>query len=446
MLQNALRLEAAGLTRKAEREYRAIIEKAPRNATALMRLGLLLCARGAFDKAALLFKRAGLADPRDLASRMNLAAALLRIGDEQGAVEAYREAVVINPLYRDARLNLAYRLRGQRRLDEARVHYQALVEHDPRDGLARWNLAALDGLEGDLDAAFAGFADPRTMRAAGQPKSLPRWAGEPLAGRRILLEADQGLGDTLMFSRLAARVHAEGGQVILRAQPELEGLLANLDGVALFAPRDRPPPNADLWIPLADLPAVLGVEASIAAAPDPYLAADPTRRMRWREWLKRPAPDCYRVGLVWAGGSAHPEDSLRSLPLAVLLEPLIAIEGVVWISLQKGPPAAEAEGTALVRADLDIADFEDTAALLAEIDLLITVDTSILHLAGALGRPVWGLIAFVPDWRWMLERPDSPWHPSLRLFRQARSGDWRDPTREVATALRERLSEARAVP
>jgi hypothetical protein len=440
-LEAALRLEAQGLAARAERAYRAILEIAPREATALARLGLLLCARGEFARGAPLLWRACQANPKDPTSWMNLAACRLRLGDAPGALDAYGQAVAADPASRDARLNLAYRLRSEGRLAEARAHYEDLVRRRSTDGLARWNLAALDGLAGDLDAAFKGFAHEHAMKAADLPDNLPRWAGEPLAGRRVLLEAEQGLGDTLMFARLARLVRDAGGRVILRAQPELAGLFRAFDGVEVYAPRNQPAPAAEVWFPLADLPAVLGIAPSLAAAPGAYLAADPARCALWRDRL--PNTDRLRVALVWAGGPAHAEDRNRSMPLAVLLEALAAIEGVEWVSLQKGPAAAEADGTALLRADLDIGDFEDTAAALTRVDLAVCVDTSVLHLAGALGRPVWGLIAHIPDWRWMLGRTDSPWYPSLRLFRQPKPGDWRAVAHAVASALEERARRTR---
>ncbi len=415
-----------------------MLERAPRDVTALIRLGLLLCRRGAFEKAAPLFRRAGLADTRSVAARLNLAAALIRIGDEAGAVEAYAQAVEIEPSSREARVNLAYRLRCSGRLAEATGHYRRLVDDDPRDGLARWNLASLDGLNGELDKAFAGFAHPHCMRAGDLPWSLPRWTGEPLEGRVIRLEAEQGLGDAIMFARMIPCVRDAGGTVILRAQPELRGLLRGFDGVQTFAPRNEPSPPADVWAALADLPAIFGVGTAASLAERPYIRADPERLAIWGERL--PATSLARVGLVWAGGPGHPDDSQRSIPLSVLMESLSKVAGAEFVSLQKGNRAEEAGATRLIRADRDIADFQDTAAALTRVDLLICVDTSVLHLAGAMGRPVWGLIAAVPDWRWMLARPDSPWYPTLRLFRQSAPRDWSTVAGEVADALAQRIS------
>jgi tetratricopeptide (TPR) repeat protein len=432
-----VKFEAEGLSQRAEREYRAVLEIAPRDIAALMRLGLLLAARGEFAKAAPLFRRASFADPRDPISRMNLGAALLKAGDDAGAGEAYAQALNLDPRSYEARLNLAFCLLNAGRFEEARVHYAWLADRDPRDGLARWNVAALDGLAGDLEAAFAGFALPHPMRSTDVPLHLPRWGGEPLAGRTLALWADQGLGDTIMFARLPPLTRQAGGRVVLHAQAELVPLLSRADLADACVPVSRgeraASVPADVWYPLPELPALLGAARSLAAASGPYLTVDPARAALWAARL--PDTSRPRVGVVWAGSGGHAQDHRRSIALKTLLPALSSVKGVELVSLQKGPPAGQADGTALVRADLDIADFEDTAAALARLDLVISVDTSVLHLAGALGRPVWGLVAHSPDWRWMLGRDDSPWYPTLRLFRQPGPGDWRAVAGNVAAAL-----------
>jgi Flp pilus assembly protein TadD len=430
---NAVRLEAQGLHDQAEREYRAALAITPRDVAALGRLGMLLVGRREFAKAAALFRRASLADPTNVIVHINLGAALLKLGDEDGAAAAYADALAVDPTSYDARLNLALRLLRQGQVAESRAHYQTLVDQNPRDRLARWNVAAIDALMGDLDAAFAGFAHEHTMKAPDIPDHLPRWRGEALGGRTLLLEAEQGFGDTIMFVRLAGLARRHGGKVLLRPQPELLGLVSRMDVADVYLPRNAPT-RAEVWCSLGDLPGLFGAARSIAAAPGAYLSADPARRLAWEGRL--PDTRRLRVGLVWAGNPNHADDDRRSMPLQILLGPLAAIDGVELVSLQKGAPAAEADGSPLSRVDLEIADFEDTAAVLERLDLLITVDTGVLHLAGALGRPVWGLLAFVPDWRWMLDRSDSPWYPSLRLFRQPRRGDWPSVVTEVAAALR----------
>ena len=431
-VQAALRCEAQGDLVRAEREYRAALEISPRHLGALNNLGFLYAARGRFEPAAQLFRRAVLADPADAQAQLNLAGALREMGEEAAALEGLARLLTRDPGLAAARLNLANLLRSQGRLDEARPHYQRLLRDDPGNGQARWNLAALEGLAGDHAAAFAGFAQHHALQPAAPPPALPRWRGEPLAGRRILIEADQGLGDSLMFCRYVGRVRDLGGRVILRAQPELAPLLATLDGVEQLAGRDRTPPRADLWFPLVDLPTVLGAAPEPLAAP--YLTPPPDRLAA----LGPLAPDRpgLRVGLVWAGNPAHPDDRNRSASLGELAPLLAATPDVEWVSLQVGPRAGEGAQHGLAPADLQLKDFADTAAALARLDLLISVDTAVLHLAGALGRPAWALLPFAPDWRWMLGRADSPWYPSLRLYRQSRPRDWSELARRIADDLR----------
>jgi Flp pilus assembly protein TadD len=441
-VQAGMRLEAEGAGLRAEREYRAALQIFPRHVVALNNLGLLLAGRGRFVEAAPLFRRATLADPKDLVSRINLAAVQRELGDQADATAGFAEALALDPASGVARLNLANLLRSQGRLDAARPHYQRLLERDPADIQARWNLAALEGLAGDLEAAFSGFALVHARSPAEPCPNLPRWDASPLAGRRLLLEADQGLGDTLMFARLARRAAQMGGPVILRAQAELEPLIGGPEAPWRFARRDGPAPAADVWFPLVDLPVLAGLkpgEGSIWTGP--YITAPPERREAWRRRLS-PTSDL-RVGLVWAGNPTHPDDRNRSLPLQMLLKPLAAMAGVELVSLQKGPRAQEADGTRLFRADLEIETFADTAAALCEIDLLVSVDTSVLHLAGAMGRPAWALLPYAPDWRWMLGRSDSAWYPTLELFRQLRPGDWAQVAAQVGTRLAERAATRR---
>jgi len=438
-VQAAICCEGEGRTRKAEREYLAALEIAPHHPVALNNLGLLLAARGRFKEALRLFARAVRADPRGEVAHLNLAGALREVGDAAGATQAYSNILAANPHSRAARLNLANVLRAQGDLGAARPYYMTLLQGDPRDGLARWNLAALDGLAGDFNAAFAGFALHHALQpAAPPPPGLARWRGEPLGGRRILLEAHQGLGDTIMFARFARLVRDRGGRVILRAQRELAALISQVEGVERFAPADEPAPGADLWFPLADLPALPGFCAPDSCAA-PYIGAPADRAAPWA--IRLPQTGRLRVGLVWAGNPTHPDDRNRSIPLQTLLAALSEVANVELVSLQKGARAPEADGAGVTRADLEIADFLDTAAALARLDLLISVDTSVLHLAGAMGRPAWALLPFAPDWRWRIEGDETPWYPSLRLLRQPRPGDWTAVVAQAAAALRVRAPQ-----
>jgi Flp pilus assembly protein TadD len=429
-IEAALQWEAKAELPRAEREYRRALELAPSHPIALNNLGYLYASRGDFAKAAPLFRRAAFLNPRDAGSLINLAGVLRELGDEAGALDGFGKVLALDPTSDLARLNLANLLRSQGQLDAARPHYQALLQRDPRNGFARWNLAALEGLAGNLEAAFSGFMLHHALQPAEPPPALPRWDGGPLGGKRLLLEANQGLGDTLMFARFVRPVSELGATVILRGQPELEPVLSNLAGLHAYARRDRPGPQADVWFPLVDLPALPALSPRNGFWPAPYVGAPSP---------PGPGPQVgrpFRVGLVWAGNPGHPDDRNRSMALPVMIEGLAGIDGVELVSLQKGPRAADADGTVLIRADRDIADFADTAAAIMRLDLVVAVDTSVLHLAAAMGRPTWALLAHAPDWRWMLQREDSPWYPSLRLFRQPRPRDWPAVIARVAQALR----------
>ena len=425
--------EDKGQRWRAEQDYRKALQIAPNNVAALNNLGMLLLNSRRAANAASYLDRAVRVAPNDAISWNNHGAVLRELGDETAALKALSRALSINRSYSDARLNLANLLRCQGRLADARPHYRYELERNPNNALAIWNLGSLEGLAGDFDAAFELFARKHILEPNAKPPDLPRWGGEPLGGKRILLDADQGLGDTIMFARFATDVRTRGGRVILWAQRPLESLLARLPGIDRFVPRDEPTPEAEVWFPLVDLPAVLGPGASNGPWPRAYLSADAERRTKiLREF---PPSDRLRVGLVWQGNPEHPDDHNRSLPLSTLFAPLSGFQDVEFISLQVGDAQAQAKSISIVRSDIEFANFADTAAALSVFDLLISVDTSILHLAGALGVPAWGILSYAPDWRWMLERADSPWYPSLTLFRQPRPRDWNTVASNLAGAL-----------
>lgn len=442
-VENALRFEREGLLQRAEREYRSALEAAPRHLIALNNLGTLYASRRRFTEAAQMFRRALAAHPEDLPSNINLAGVLRELGQEAQAVQAFERALALDPGSRMARINLANLLRSMGRLTEARPHYQTLLKADAEDGLARWNLAALEGLSGDLRAAFSGFAAHHEREPVAAPPPLPRWRGEPLAGRSILLISHQGFGDTIMFARFADRLTRLGARVVLWAQPPLQPLLRRLAGVDLFEPVKTPLSGIDVWHPLEDLPAVLEVGSTDLLWPGAYLSASSEKQADWSARLAR-QPGKLRVGLVWAGNPTHPDDHNRSIPLPALVTALSAVSGIHLVSLQKGPRSEEAGAVGIERIDQALEDFEDTAGAIANLDLVITVDTSVLHLTGAMGREAWGLVPYAPDWRWMLGRDDSPWYPTVRLFRQTQPRSWVEPLEAVVSALEKKASREAA--
>jgi hypothetical protein len=275
--------------------------------------------------------------------------------------------------------------------------------------------------------------------------SQPLWKGEPLEGSRILLYAEQGMGDTLQFVRYVPLVAARGAKVVLEVQPRLHRLLAQTPGAAEVICRGEALPEFDWQCPLLSLPLALGTELNTIPAKIPYLYPDPAQAKAWRQqWSE----NSLRIGLAWAGNPLHPHEFWRSTPLEQLA-PLTKLEGTTFYSLQMGAPAGQGKqlGTQMRLIDLqeEQKDFADTAAIIAGLDLVISIDTSVAHLAGAMGKPVWLLLCKSADWRWMLERDDSPWYPTARLFRQSTMGNWHDVVIRIEHELRELVAKT-AIP
>jgi hypothetical protein len=265
--------------------------------------------------------------------------------------------------------------------------------------------------------------------------SQPLWLGEPLNGSRILLHAEQGLGDAIQFARYAPMVAERGATVLLEVHRHLVRLMTTLPGVATVVARGQSLPAFDWQCPLMSLPLAFGTTVETIPTRVPYLAAQRDGPGPQRTT----AAGTQSVGLVWAGSPAHRRDQRRSIGLD-LFTPLTQIDGLRWYSLQKGPAAAALStpppGLDLIDLARDIHDFADTAAIVANLDLVVTVDTSVAHLAGAMGKPVWILVPKPSDWRWMLDRDDSPWYPTARLFRQRTPGEWAPVVEQIHQALR----------
>jgi hypothetical protein len=314
------------------------------------------------------------------------------------------------------------------------------VERDPASPGALYNLSLTRLRLGDWRQGWPGYEARwrfREVHRAPRVFSQPRWQGQPLEGRRILLHAEQGLGDTIQFSRYVTLVQARCGQVILQVQEPavrlMQSLAAVRAGLARTALLGAKPPEFDLECPLMSLPAVFGTTLETVPWPGVYLGAD--REMVFDREVQffgiQPRASCaerpLRVGLAWAGNPRYKADRQRSVHLATLL-PLLRTHGVAWVSLQKGPSAEELTalpGDVFVwdgsSRDRDLAE---TAALIAALDLVVTTDTCIAHLAGAMGKPVWILLPHLSDWRWMQQIETTPWYPAARLFRQRAPGDW----------------------
>ena len=432
LCNHGLALEGTGRLPEAAAAARAAIELAPDLPEAHLNSGNALSGLERFDEATTAMARTVALRPDHAKAHCGLGYALEKQDRLPEAEAACRRAADLNPDLGEAWANLGRILNEQGRTAEALGAYAAAVRARPDNPKDHWNLALALLLNGHLVEGFAeyewrwrydGFPSPRRSFAR------PAWAGEPLEGRTILLHAEQGLGDTIQFARYVPAVARLGGRVVLEAHTPLRRLLGGLEGVTVMAALGGPLPAFDVHCPLLSLPRLLGTIPTDV----PYLGAEVGAVAEWRANLG----GGLKVGLVWAGNPGHANDGNRSLPLAELA-PLLRTPGVRFFSLQKDPRPGDREtlmdlGVVDLGPNLD--DFADTAAALTVLDLLVTVDTSVAHLAGALGRPVWLLLPFLPDWRWMTERSDSPWYPTMRLFRQNRRGDWAGVVGRVAEAL-----------
>ncbi|TWA87427.1 Flp pilus assembly protein TadD [Azospirillum brasilense] len=362
---------------------------------------------------------------------------------EPGALEPLRRALVLRPDHRSALSGLANRLRDRRAVAASlRLHDRA-VRLEPSSAEARWNRALARLLAGDLIGGWEdyearwGVADFPT-RPRGLPQ--PLWSGEDIAGQTILLHEEQGRGDAIQFVRYAPLVAARGARVLLETGADLVPLFRGLPGVERVVARGEPLPAFDWQCPLLSLPRAFATRLETIPAAVPYLTADPARVAAWRERL---AAEGLTVGLVWAGNPQFAGDRERSPGLAALA-PLLAVPGCRFFGLQLGPGHDELAGRAMPASFTDLAPeisaFADTAAIMASLDLVVSSCTAPAHLAGALGVPVWVLLSHAPDWRWLLDRADSPWYPTARLFRQPRPGDWAAVAAEAAAALAERTA------
>lgn len=342
-------------------------------------------------------------------------------------------------------LGLAVKFQG--RVQEAADIQAMLATAMPGNLSARFDLAETRLLQGDFERGWTEYRWRYSLShtaAMDRKVQRPRWDGSRIAGQTLLIHDEQGYGDTLQFMRLidAARARS-GARVVLEVHPDLLSFARRLVGPDAF-PRGQIPPPFDQHCELMSLPMAIGLRMADLPCQVGYLSADAARVEKWRKRLASlPRP---WVALAWAGRPTHSNDANRSLALADMAP--LAVPGITYLAIQKGPAAAQAAtappGMNIVPLDAEIADFEDTAAILSLADLLVSVDSSPVHLAGALNRPAWVLLPFLPDWRWLLQRSDSPWYPSLRLFRQPAPGDWKPVMHDVGQALATRFHRGQA--
>lgn len=435
------------LTRRGRHEeavtnYRKAIALKPDSAEAHNNLGNALKAQHKLQEAADCYRKALALRPGYPEAWYNLGDTLAEPENFEQAVEAYGKAIALRPDYNDAHNNLGNAVKNQGRFEEAFACYRKALAIDPEFPEAHNNLAQMLLLHGDYEAGWKEQEWRWRWKEFPSPRrdlKQPQWRGEDLAGRTILVHAEQGMGDVIQFSRFVPMVAERGGNVIVECAAALYRLLRSIPGVKQWVVAGDSLPDFDMHCPMQSLPLALGITLENLPNRVPYLSVDQRAIERWRKKLSNDAVGQsagLRVGVAWAGNPAHRNDRNRSIPASMFL-PLSTIAGVSLYSLQKGDarvidiPAA----LGLIDHTHDLADYADTAALIMNLDLVISVDTSIIHLAGALARPAWVMVPFIPDWRWLLAREDSPWYPTIRIFRQTHRGDWCGLIDRVTRAL-----------
>lgn len=440
-LASALALHQGGDEQAAEGLYRKVLRAQPGHATAQHFLGVIEYQRGNLAAALPLLERSVRSIPTEPEFHNNLGLAYAAADRESDAVAAYRAALSLKDDHAVAWNNLGLALHSLRDVAGAIAAFRRAIELKPGFAHAHWNLSLALLLDGRYEEGWPEYDWRLELPELGKGRRSydgPAWDGGIAPGRTLLVHCEQGLGDNLQFIRYAAPLAAQGMRVVVHGPAALKGLLATVPGVAAVSAWEEAPPAFDVHVPLASLPRVFGTTVETIPAPVPYVAVSAQRRAVARELLAS-HPATLKVGLAWAGNKENPHNRARSIPLAALL-PLLDLPGITWVSLQKGEAAEQLAATPGAQRLLPLAadsPFEATAALIAELDLVISVCTSIAHLAGSMGKPLWVLLCHAADWRWLLEREDSPWYPTARLFRQPSPRDWATVVARVQAQLRD---------
>lgn len=441
----ALALERLQRLSQAETIYRQALAVLPNDAGLQSNFGLLLENLGRLDEAEVCQRDALRLAPDSPPICSNFAGLLMRLGRVEAAERLYREAIRLEPEFATAHSNLGVLLTDSGREALAEACFRRAFELQPDNLQARMNFGQWLLMQGRLAEGWPLYEGRQFVfdQGRGEPMlrrpDFPQWQGESLRGKRIIVLPEQGLGDEIQFVRYLAWLKAQAPeQLTLICRPQQKALLATLHGPDQVVGLDEVEPHLaqryDYWVLLLSLPLYAGTTLASIPTAIPYLFPDPVRQARFAPLL---AGEGRRVGVVWKGNPKHLNDAERSLPSLEVLALLWRVEGIRFFSLQKSalelawPPSLP-----LVDLGSMIDDFADTAAVLSQLDLLICVDTSVAHLAGALGLPCWVLLpCYKPDWRWLIKREDSPWYPTMRLFRQEQRGDWQAPVARLHDAL-----------
>jgi tetratricopeptide (TPR) repeat protein len=432
-------LRSTGRKQESADAFAQAVRLQPQTAMFLANLSGALLDLSKWDEGAEAARKAIAADPNFAIAHGNLGSALTEMGLPEEAVIALRRAIELNPNYADGYNNLGAALMGLGRFDEGAEAYRQAIRLQPEFGEAHMNLSGALIFNGDWQGGWREYEwRGRAKRGWDPPQQFPqpRWQGEPPAGKRILLHCEQGVGDTLQMLRYVPLIAAKGGRVIVQCQPPLHRLLASQSGVEQVVPLGSSLPEFDVHCPFMSLPMVMQTGPATLPANVPYVNGDPKLAEAMASVVA--GPPGLKVGIAWAGNPSFMHDRFRSTSLDRLAS-LAKATGVRWFSLQKGDAAAQLKnpppGMGITDLSAHLNDFADTAAVMANLDLVISTCTSVAHLAGAMGRPLWVMLSTSADWRWLRDRSDSLWYPTARLFRQPRQGDWEAVAQAIADEL-----------
>ena len=435
-LGNALR--RLGRATEAIDSYNKALALNPELAEAHSNLGLTLHDLGKFAQAADSF-RAALNINLDFAEALyNLGNTLKEQGKLDDTVAAYNKALAIKPNSVDALYNLGNTLQALGKIDAAIAAYDKALTINPEHVDVRYNLGLAQLLMGDFENGFENYKlrwQTAQLSRYRRPYQQPLWNGQDLKGQTLFLYPEQGLGDFIQFSRYVSLAAKKAERVIVEVPTALACLYPSLPGADVVIETGQSPGDFDVHFPMLDLPGLFTTNPQSIPASQRYLVAADELTEKWRNRLS--VHKKFRVGLIWAGRPGHSNDKNRSIDPA-LIAPLLEIDGVKFFSLQveRDGEAAKVFGPKVIDLAADLTNFAETAALMSNLDLIISVDSSPAHLAGALGCPVWTLLPYLPDWRWGMNRDDSPWYPNMRLLRQQKHGDWQAVIERVGQELK----------
>jgi len=439
-LRQALALHQQGDGIGAEALYRSVLAAQPGHALAQHFLGVIHYQRQELAAALPLLEKSVAASPDEPEFRNNLGLALAAADRESEAIAAFRSALVLKPDHAVAWNNLGLALQSINDVRGAIDAFRRAIDFKPDFAHAHWNLSLGLLLDGQFAQGWREYDWRLVLAELGRGRHLypgQAWDGTAPAGKTLLLYAEQGLGDALQFTRYATLLAHAGARPLIHCADALKPLLATVPGVTRVLSSDEPLPDYDAHFPLLSLPRIFATTSETIPSQSSYMTVSEPHRAAARARIDA-MRGSLNVGLVWAGSRKHSNDRNRSCPLAALA-PLLVLPDIAWYSLQHGEASKDLDGIAEAERIVPLpesASLADTAGLVAELDLVISVDTSVAHLAGALGRRCWLLLPFAPDWRWMLDSDATPWYPAMRLFRQSMLHDWSSVVTRVAAELR----------